>query len=217
MSSYTAVYLEFGIWNLEYIHQSFYFTGNTPITVSKRIEIPLSKAKLAKLLVFSVCFLVGGIWMITTDSQTSNPVFNNPVLKALAAYGSTIMGSLGIYFFTKKIFDKKPGLVLSEKGIYDNTSAFKFGLIPWADISAVYERILEVPMGSKQRFVTIGLVRPEKYISMETNVLKRKLLEANAKNYGSPIHISTNGLKMNHPDLLQLMNEYFEKYKPSAL
>ncbi len=178
-----------------------------------RIEIPLSKTKLAKLLLFSVIFLAAGLWMVIADPQVSNPVFNNPVVKILASYGAIIMGALGIYYVTKKLFDKGPGLVIDEDGIYDNTSAFKFGLIPWSDISQVYERSIQASVASKQYFVTIALVDPGKYISRETNVLKRKLLEANAKSYGSPVHISTNGLKTNHQNLFKLISERFESYK----
>jgi len=186
------------------------------MTETNRTEISLSKAKLTKLLIFSALFLLGGLWMIITNPQTSNSVFNNPIIKALASYGSTLMGIWGIYFFSKKLFDKKPGLVLNEQGIYDNTSAFKFGLIPWSDISEIYERSIQASIASKQYFVTIGLVNPEKYISREPNVLKRKLLIANSKSYGSPIHISTNGLKTNHKDLLKLVMEYHEKFRHVA-
>jgi len=186
------------------------------MTDNNRIEISLSKAKLTKLLIFSVLFLLGGLWMIISNPQTSNPVFNNPVLKTIAFYGSTIMGLFGIYFFTKKLFDKEPGLILSEQGICDNTSTFKFGLIPWSDISEIYEKTIQASIASKQYFITIQLINPDKYISRETNFLKRKLLIANSKSYGSPIHISTNGLKTNHKDLLKLVNEYFEKYKSAS-
>lgn len=183
------------------------------MTETIKIEIPLSKTKLTKLLFFCICFLTAGLWMIITNPQTSNPIFNNPILKAIASYGSTLMGLLGIYFFTKKLFDKRPGLVLDNQGIYDNTSAFKFGLIPWSDISEIYEKTIQASIASRQHFVTIGLINPDKYITRETNTLKRKLLIANSKSYGSPIHISTNGLQTNHKDLLKLVNEYFEKYK----
>lgn len=181
-----------------------------------RIEIELSKSKLAKLLVFSIIFSIAGFWLIIANPQISNPLFNHPITKAIGGYGGAIMGLWGIYFFAKKLVDKKPGLVINEEGIYDNASAFNFGLIPWTDISQIYERTVEVPMAAKQRFVTIGLINPDKYISRETNVLKRKLLMANAKSYGSPIHISTNGLKIDHNELLNLVDEYFIKYKHSS-
>lgn len=179
----------------------------------KQIEIPISKTKLVKLLFFSICFFAAGLWMIITNPQTKNIVFNNPIIKVIASYGSLIMGLLGIYFFTKKLFDKKPGLILSEEGIIDNTSVFKFGLIPWSDISGIYEKTVQVSIASKQYFVTIELINPNDYISKETNTIKRKLLIANSNNYGSPIHISTNSLKTNHKDLLSLINEYFLTYK----
>jgi hypothetical protein len=183
------------------------------MTANNRIEIPLSKAKLAKLLIFSLLFLIGGLWMIISNADIDNPVFNNPLVKALASYGATVMGILGIYFFTKKLLRKEPGLVISEEGIYDNTSVFRFGLIPWSDISEIYEGAIPAPIASKQYFVTVGLEDPGKYIARESNILKRKLLEANTKGYGSPIHISTNGLKVNHNDLMELVKEYFEKYR----
>lgn len=186
------------------------------MTENNRIEIPLSKTKLIKLLFFSVLFLIAGLWMILENPQVSNPVFNNPISKNLAAYGGTIMGVLGIYFFTRKLFDKNPGLVINEQGIYDNTSAFKFGLIPWSDISQIYERSIQASIASKQHFVTIGLIEPDKYILREPNIFKKRLLKVNARSYGSPIHISTNGLKINHKDLLNLIVSNFEKYKQVA-
>lgn len=183
------------------------------MTNNNSTEIPFSRTKLIKLLFFSALFLIGGLWIIITNPQTSNPIFNNSVVKTLASYGSTIMGLFGIYFFSKKLFDKKPGLILNEEGIYGNTSAFRFGLIPWSDISQISERIVQASIASKQHFVTIGLLNPETYISKEGNILKKKLLQANTKSYGSPIHISTNGLKTNHKELLSLVNSYFEEYK----
>lgn len=178
-----------------------------------RTEIPLSKTKLLKLLLFSVLFLIAGLWIILKNPQVSNPVFNNSVMKTLASYGGVIMGVLGIYFFSRQLFDKNPGLVLTDQGIYDNTSAFKVGLIPWSDVSHIYESTVQASIASKQRFITIGLTEPQKYIAKETNGLKRKLLQANAKRYGSPIHISTNALKTKHNELMQLFTSYFERYK----
>lgn len=186
------------------------------MTETNSVEIPLSKTKLIKLLFFSVAFLFAGLWMLIKDPQVSNPVFNNVITKSVASYGSIIMGALGIYFASRKLFDKKPGLVLNEQGIYDNTSAFKFGLIPWSDISAIYESSMQASIASKQHFVTIGLTDPDKYILRESNFLKKRLLQINARSYGSPIHISTNGLKTNHQELLQLIASFFEKYKYTA-
>ncbi|NMH27920.1 STM3941 family protein [Flavobacterium silvaticum] len=176
-----------------------------------QIEIPLSKLKLAKFLFFSVIFFVIGIWMIVADPQVSNPVFNNFIVKNIGAYGSLLMGVFGIYFFSSRLFEKKPGLILNDSGIIDSMTIFKFGLIPWSDIVGIYDTDVRTSMASKERFVTIGLAHPQKYIVRESNRFKRKILEANAKTFGSPIHISTNGLKIKHPELLALIRSEFEK------
>jgi hypothetical protein len=181
------------------------------------IEIPLSKAKLAKLLIFSILFLIVGLWMIITQPETSNPVFNNVFVKALAAYGGTLMGLLGIYFFTKKLFDKRPGIILDSQGITDNSGALSRGLIPWENIDVIFEKTIQASFASKERFITIGLKNPEQYIANETNPVKRKLMSLNSNNHNSPVNISTNGLKIRHGDLLQLMQERLHKYKTNKL
>jgi hypothetical protein len=177
------------------------------------VEISLSKSKLTKFLIFSLLFLAGGIWMIVSNPQTNNPFFNNLFIKGLAMYGSTIMGLAGVYFFTRKLLDNKPGLIINEKGIHDNTSIFKFGWIPWSDIADIYEHSIQASIASKQYFITIGLKNPEEYIVREVSPIKRKLMQVNANSYGSPVHISTNGLKINHHELLELLRGALNKYR----
>ncbi len=181
-----------------------------------RIEIELSKVKLTKLLVVSILFLSGGLWILITNPQVSNPIFNNPISKSIASYGGVSMGLCGIYFFTKKLFDKNYGLVIDEQGICDNSSIFNFGPIPWSDISNVYEYSIQASIASKQRFVTVEISNQEKYISKQTNVIKRKLLTLTSKSHGLKLNISANGLKIKHPELLKIMTEAFEQYKNTA-
>jgi hypothetical protein len=179
--------------------------------VDNKIEIAHSKKKLLKMLLFSLIFLLAGLWMIITNPQTSNAFFNNPVIKGLASYGSLVMGLLVSYFATRKLMDKSPGLVIDAQGILDNTSAFKFGLIPWADITGTYEQTVQAGM-SKQQFVAITVADPEKYIQQQTNPLKRKVLSMNASSYGSPMHISTNGLQIDHARLIELLQQGYAKW-----
>lgn len=183
------------------------------MTNNNNIEIANSKTKLLKLLLFCILFLIAGFWMGITHPQTSNPVFNNSILKMLSAGLSIILGVVGLFAMMKKLLDKKPGLIINESGIYDNTSVFKFGLIPWSDISQIFDHEVKVSASSTQRFITIGLTDPDKYISRETGSIKRKMMEANAKNFNSPVHISTNTLKIDHKELVEIINTCFKKYK----
>ncbi len=186
------------------------------MTENNSIEIELSKIKLTKLLVFSILFLSGGLWILISNPQVSNPIFNNAISKSIASYGGIFMGLFGIFFFTKKLFDKNYGLVIDEQGICDNSSIVNFGLIHWSDISNVYEYSIQASIASKQRFVTVEISNHDKYISKQTNVIKRKLLTLTAKSHGLKLNISANGLKIKHTELLKIMTDAFEKYKNAA-
>jgi hypothetical protein len=45
------------------------------MTENNRIEIPLSKAKLTKHLVFSILFAIAGLWMIISNPSDKQPCF----------------------------------------------------------------------------------------------------------------------------------------------
>src|SRR4051812_17673447 len=80
------------------------------MTNDSPIEIAISKKKLIKLLIFAILFMAGGLWMLTAQPQTGNPVFNNPIIKNGAAVLGVLMGIFGTYYFIKKMNDKRPGL-----------------------------------------------------------------------------------------------------------
>jgi hypothetical protein len=178
-----------------------------------RIEIRSNKGKLARLLVISILFLCAGAWLAIKDPQTSNPLFNNVFVKAIGFYGSALMGLFGLIFFTKKLLDSKPAIILDEEGLTDNMSAISLGFILWADINYVSELSIQPTAVSTQWFVVIVLKEPEAYIEREANPIKRMFLKLNNKNYGSPIHLSTNSLDIEHKALYRLIAAHFQKYK----
>ncbi len=177
------------------------------------IEISFSKPKLVKLLLFSVLFLIGGLWIMIAQLHTSNVFFNNPIVKNVAAYGSTLMGIFGIYYFSRRLVDKRPGMIIGKQGITDYSGALSIGLIAWDDVTIIYETTVPVSIASKQRFITIGLKDPTVYISKQKNAIKRKTMSLNSESYGSPVQISTNGLKIGYEELLQLMKERLTEYR----
>src|SRR5688572_7701312 len=95
--------------------------------------IKLSRTKTALLILGSFAFVGLGLWMLSLDQSTieSHRRYNSP----LFVYG---VGTVAVIFFgacgilgVKKFFENKPGLVLSSAGIFDNSSAFSAGFIPW--------------------------------------------------------------------------------------
>jgi hypothetical protein len=173
-----------------------------------KIEIAMSKGKLIKLLFFSILFLVASLWILLNQPEVRNPIFNNLIIKNAASVLGSLMGLGGIYFFTKKILDKKPGVIIDNIGIVDNSSGVSIGRIPWSDVMAVDERAVIT-----QKFVTIYLKNPEDYINKETNSIKRKMLKMSFKESGSPVSISANGLKISFNELKKILIQKFKEFQ----
>ena len=172
-----------------------------PMTKYERIEIPLSKTKLSLLLLGSIAFVVGGIWMVAnpngfaTSYRPTNPVFVFGV-----GLVSIIFFGLCLVNIAKKLLDNTPGLVIDEKGIYDNSGAISVGLILWNDI--VELRTADV---FRQKFIIVIVNNPEQYINAQPRAINKTRLRRNYKSCGSPISISANGLKINFDELYRLL------------
>jgi hypothetical protein len=172
-------------------------------TSMNRIEIPLSKTKIALLLAGAIAFVVLGILFIMTPDTFVSPVFGNPMTIRVAGIAAVVFfGSAGAYGVTK-LFDKGIGLLIDESGIADNTSAAGIGLIEWTDITEIRT---EQVMSTK--FLLIFTANPDKYLS-RANGFKRKLMKANMNRYGTPLSITSNTLKCRFNDLERLIKDGF--------
>ena len=106
--------------------------------------------------------------------------------------------------YLKIILSTKPTLSISEKGICDNVF---FGLIEWEDVAGF--RKLRV---QKQDYILILLENPEKYIE-KFNFFKQKWLSLNLKQYGTPVMIHTENLKIDQEELLNIVQKEWAEYK----
>jgi len=175
------------------------------------IIIPISKGKLIKLLIFAVIFIIAGFFFLTIDPSSQRSLMNIAFIRYSVAFSAIIMGAVGMIFFIIKMFDKKPGLVIDSKGITDNASGVSAGFVPWEDIRHIYTTQV-----MNEKFILIGVSNPEKYINRQTKFLKKKAMSFNYKTYGSPISITSNGLKANHDKLITTLNEMWGKFKGTS-
>jgi hypothetical protein len=162
-----------------------------------KIEIKLNKQKLAFMLIGSALFVAGGCWFL----------FRPPVGNSFRSWEIRIVAPLCIAFFgicflviLKKIFNTKPGLIIDEAGITDNSSGLSVGFIPWHDIKAIKAVTLH-----KQKFLQLIVDNPEEYINRQTNSLKRNGMKMSNKLYGSPVSISANSLQCNFDELKNIL------------
>lgn len=179
---------------------------------NKELRIEFSKGKLIKLLLFSIIFSAIGLWILIKDPTIGNSFFNHPIMKAVAGYGGILLGVAGTFTVLKRVSQNKPAIILSDEGITEHITIFRFGLIPWSDISGFQEQSFEAGPSSKQKFIAVYLNDIEKYSNREKNALKRKLIRMNINNYGTPIYLGSNNLKIKHHELFALIQKYYNSY-----
>ncbi len=179
--------------------------------MNNKIEIPLSKNKIIFLTIISFLFVIAGIWLFVNAKNfqsNSLQLLRNPVvIKITGITGILFFGTAGIYG-VKKLFDKKPGLIIDQNGITDNSNASSIELIEWKNITNI-----QTGQVMSTKFLLIKVKNLEEYIEKSKNGLKTKLMKANLRTYGTPITITSNTLKYNFNQLKNLIQIEFEKYK----
>ena len=176
--------------------------------MTDEVVVGLSKKKVFLLIVGSFAFVALGVWMFSLDASSiarnlprKDPRFVHGVgVAAIAFFG--LCGSIGL----RKMFDKKPGLVLNSSGITDNSSGVSAGFIPWSEIKGA--KILQV---GAQKILIIMVEKPEAYVG-RGNILQRAANKMNFNLYGTPILIASNTLKIGFPELHSLFHQYLQAF-----
>lgn len=178
--------------------------------MNKGIEIKLSKKKLTLLFIAGVTFVTYGCLFIRDPENFTSPICRNPEIIRITGIAAVSFFGVGLIIIIKKFFDNKPGLIINEFGITDNSNASSVGLIEWSDVKG-FERVEIL----STKILLVLIKNPKKYIARAKNTLAKKSMEANNKRYGSPISIVSNSLKINFEELERLVKDEWEKQKAS--
>lgn len=174
--------------------------------MNSRIEIPQSKGKIILLLIGAIAFVVGGVFFALSPEVFATSRMRSPeVIRIVGILSISFFGICG-YFIAKKFFDPKPGLIIDDEGITDNTNAASLGLIEWRDITG-----MTVVQVASTKFLVLMVNNPEKYISRAGGMLSKRAVSMNSKMYGSPVTIISNSLKMSFKELETLLKTELEK------
>ena len=168
----------------------------------ERTEIPVGKKKIVIILLGGLILIAGGLWLALNPENFIPNIFRirNPDIIRFWGIVSTLFFGLALAYGIRKLFDKKPGLIIDENGITDNTNASSIGLIKWSDIVEVKT---EQVMSTK--FLLVYVKNPAEYIKKSKNRIKRKLLQANMNKYGTPLSITSNTLSWDFDRLEKLI------------
>jgi hypothetical protein len=174
------------------------------------LVIELSRSKVLLIILGACIFIALGYWCFTRDaSEMKGMPIDDPLIVHGAGIAGMVFAGLGVIIGIRKLFDKKPGLVLNSAGIIDNSSGLSAGFIPWSDITGG-----EIYQIRRKKMLMIKVRNPEEFIR-RGNVLRQALVRMNSKMSGSPIAITSSTLKIKFPELLARFQQYHRKYGQS--
>lgn len=160
----------------------------------------------------SLLFIACGTWFIVNPPLSEDGISSYPAFFYTLGAVSMLFFSIAIIGFYRKMFDKKPGLVVDSTGITDNSSLLSVGHIPWEEVKKIAGNKV-----SGQDFLLIEVEDPVKYIDLQKSTLKRKIAALNHKNYGSPIYIPASTLEWSFDKVRFTLLEHFRQYQSRQL
>ena len=164
------------------------------------IHLYSSKKKAALLLVGCLVFVAGGIGMVLNPSPTRR--YSETFVFCMGIIAILFSG-MGIFIAVWQLIKDRLALTINEKGLVIN---HRFGqtVIDWYEIKGFSEYTL-----NRQKFVVIKLKNNNYYISKETNRFKKQVMNFNVNMYGSPYALTASIYKINHSELLALLQKSF--------
>ena len=162
---------------------------------SQEIRIPLNKSRMFELLLYSLLFVAGGLWFLFNPSKFGSPFLIFPLGIVTVVFFGYIGSSIAI-----KLFDTTPALVISDKGIMNNSSGFSKQVVTWPEITG-----FNISVVNNQRFLNVFVKNPRKYIKNEKGIIKKMMLRMNMRYYNTVIAIPLKTLKYNSEELLLLL------------
>lgn len=172
------------------------------------IAIAFSKKKLSKLLTISAVFAVLGCWMLLTPANEGTGLLSHPLIKNGSALGAVLLGLLGTAIALKKLLQNQPAVTIDDNGITDHSSPVAAGYVPWSDV-----HLITTTTVVNQKLILLIVRNAEAYILQQKNIIAKKGMRMNFKNYGSPICISTSGLQCTTGELERMIEGKLSAYK----
>ena len=175
------------------------------------IEFYSSKKKSLLLLLGSITFVALGIWLLLEADNLTVWKARNPILTRGIGIASILFFGLGIFIGIKRLIKSEIALIIDSKGLNVNPKKSLTEFIKWSDMNGFEEIKIQ-----STRIVIIGVKNPEYWLDKETSVFRRKLMQFNISNYNSPFNIAASGLDISSDQLIETLNNYYDRHKNEA-
>ncbi|WP_268848611.1 STM3941 family protein [Flavobacterium aestivum] len=174
----------------------------------EKIEIYSSKKKSLLLLIASLIFVIGGIYMFVNAENLTGYRAKSPIFMKGIGIISVLFFGFGIYVSIKRLIQNQLMLIIDKTGVNLSPKKSLSERIEWKNIEGFSEIKIQ---GTK--IVLIDVNNSDYWIEKEENIIRKKLIKYNVDNYGSPFNFSANSMQMNHAELMKTLNENLNKHK----
>ncbi|GAB3006640.1 hypothetical protein GCM10027051_02570 [Niabella terrae] len=174
------------------------------------IKIPIDKRKAIRMFVFFVIAVILCSFMVTHPQYFVKG--NHYGFVRGCGYVGTVIFVLAATIVSNKVFKRKPGLLIDDAGITDNSMGVLFAQVPWEEIAGIKKM-----HGAGENFLTVMLRHPEAYIQQETNTVKRKMLELNYQSLKTPVNIAVSRLRTDAAQLFETVKSAYEQQQQKAI
>lgn len=147
------------------------------------IQILFNKSKVLKYSFGAFVFVCAGVFFAYVGLMTKNHFFLKLFLSFLGIVSTCFFGLILLLILPKAI-KNKAGLIITDEGLYDNTSAISIGLITWTEIKNVSHSY-----SGTNIFFLVKLKNPEKFIARQKWLIKRIVMRLNYKMSDTPVQI----------------------------
>jgi len=169
--------------------------------------IAVSKTKLLLLIGSACLFVACGYWMLQRDPAEIASHRHSPLVVHGMGFLSIVLFGLAGLICVRKLFDRRPGLVLNSEGLTDYSSGSAVRFVPWSEITG-----FSAVDGRGPKILIVNVANPDKYIEAG-GPIRRRFNRINAGIYGgSPIAITSPALKIGFNELVDLCNEYLARF-----
>jgi len=125
-----------------------------------------------------------------------------------------IVAPLTMYLFLVKIMFSKVAIIISEKGIYDNSNISSLGFIAWQDVESIRENYIF------NQNVIVLIMRSEKikeYIRNEKNFIKKLLMKLNYESCGTLVTIFEKSIDYNFEEFKSILKNHRDNFYKNEL
>ena len=174
----------------------------------EKIEVYSSKKKAIILLIISLIFVVGGIFMfVNAQSIVQNGLRSLAFIQTIGVISVLFFG-IGIFVAVRLLIKDQLILRIDADGISVNPNRSSDHYIDWKYIKGFSEITLQ-----GQKIVLINVTNVDYWIERETNAIRKRIMKFNINNYGSPFNLSANTMQIDHAQLIKILNESLNKYQ----